>query len=221
MTWESLGKALDKVQQGSLTLFVALSQFARIADLADGILRHRIRQVTVHTTRTEISCVHARTGHRFGHIEHVFALAERVDEHRRATAVVPVRAEPHQMVGNARQFGKHHPNVLGAQWHLNPKELFDREAEPMLIAQHGAVIKPIHVGQGLHEGLVLSQFFGCAVQQTDVRIGTLDHLTIEFQHQAKHAMRSWMLGSKVERVVLDFSHVVRSTARSRRQRRPP
>jgi hypothetical protein len=50
------------------------------------------------------------------------------------------------------------------------------------------------------------------MQQADMRISALDHLAIELQHQAQHPMRSRMLGAKIERVVLDFSHQAASIA---------
>jgi hypothetical protein len=44
------------------------------------------------------------------------------------------------------------------------------------------------------------------VQQADVRIGALHHFAVEFEHQTQHAVRSRMLRSEVQRVVLDVSH---------------
>ena len=45
------------------------------------------------------------------------------------------------------------------------------------------------------------------MQQPDVRIGALDHLAVELQHQPQHAVRRRMLGAEVHCVVLDLSHV--------------
>jgi hypothetical protein len=41
------------------------------------------------------------------------------------------------------------------------------------------------------------------VQQADVRVGALDDLAVEFEHQAQHAVRGRVLGPEVQRVVLD------------------
>jgi hypothetical protein len=40
-----------------------------------------------------------------------------------------------------------------------------------------------------------------------VRIGALDNFTVELKHQTQHAVGGRVLGTKVERVVFDFSHV--------------
>jgi hypothetical protein len=44
------------------------------------------------------------------------------------------------------------------------------------------------------------------MQETNVRVGALDDLAIEFQHQAQHAVGGWVLRPKIERVVFDLSH---------------
>jgi len=45
-----------------------------------------------------------------------------------------------------------------------------------------------------------------SVQQADVRVGALDHLAVELQHQAQHAVRRRVLRAEVERVVADLGH---------------
>jgi hypothetical protein len=44
------------------------------------------------------------------------------------------------------------------------------------------------------------------VQQADVRVGALDDLAVQFQHQAQHAVRGRVLRAEVQRVVLDLGH---------------
>jgi hypothetical protein len=41
-----------------------------------------------------------------------------------------------------------------------------------------------------------------------VRIGALDDLAVEFEHQPQHTVRRRMLGPEVQRVVLDLGHGV-------------
>src|SRR5690606_36115092 len=65
-----------------------------------------------------------------------------------------------------------------------------------------------HVRQGLQIGFVLGQFLGRAVQKPDMRVGSLDDLAVELEYKPQHAVRGRMLGTKVECVVLDFSHVL-------------
>jgi hypothetical protein len=59
----------------------------------------------------------------------------------------------------------------------------------VLVAHHGHVIQPVHVADALVVGLALRQLLGGAVQQADVRVGALDHLTVELEHQPQHAVR--------------------------------
>ena len=54
--------------------------------------------------------------------------------------------------------------------------------------------------------LRLGELLGGAVQQADVRIGALDHLAVELEHEAQHAVRGRVLRAEVQRVVLDVSH---------------
>ena len=150
--------------------------------------------------------MHARAGHGLVHVEQVFALPEGVDQDGRAAAVIAVRAQPHQVVQQTRDFREHHADVLGANRHLDAQQLFDGQAVRVLIAHHRHIVQPVHIRQRLDVGLGFGQLFGRAVQQTDVRVGTLDHLAVELQHQTQHTVRSRVLGSEIQGVVLDFSH---------------
>jgi hypothetical protein len=59
----------------------------------------------------------------------------------------------------------------------------------VLVAHHRHVVETVHVGHRLQEGARLGQLLGAAMQQADVRVGALDDLAVEFQHQAQHAVR--------------------------------
>ncbi len=50
------------------------------------------------------------------------------------------------------------------------------------------------------------------MQQPDVRIGLLDDLAFQLQHQAQHAVRSRMLRTEVQREIADLSHVATPVA---------
>ena len=53
---------------------------------------------------------------------------------------------------------------------------------------------------------VLGELLRRAVQQADVRIGALDDLAVELQHEPQHAVRRRVLRPEVHRVVADLSH---------------
>ena len=103
--------------------------------------------------------------------------------------------QPHEVVEHARDFGKHHTDVLRANRHIKAHELFNGQAIRMLVAHHGHIVEAVHVGQGLQIGFALGQFFSGPVQQADVRVGTLHHFAIELQDEAQHTVRRWMLRS--------------------------
>ena len=152
--------------------------------------------------------MHARAGDGLVHVKQHFALAEAVNQHIHRTAVNAVRAQPHQVVEQARDLGEHHPDVLRANRHLDAHHFLDGQAVSMLVGHHRDVIESVHIGQRLDVGLAFGELFGGAVQQADMRISALDHLAVEFEHQAQNAVSGRMLRPKIERVVFDFSHVV-------------
>ena len=162
--------------------------------------------------------MHARARRRLVHVEQVLALAEAVDEDVHRAAVEAVRAEPHQVVHQARDLGEHDADVLRADRHVDAEQLLDRQAVGVLVAHHRDVVEPVHVGQRLDVGARLGQLLGGAVQQADVRIGALDHLAVELEHEAQHAVRRRMLRPEVQGVVLDVGHVgdVSESVRGRR-----
>ena len=54
--------------------------------------------------------------------------------------------------------------------------------------------------------LRFGELLGGAMQQADVRVGALDHLAVELEHEAQHAVRRRVLRAEVQRVVLDLGH---------------
>jgi hypothetical protein len=150
--------------------------------------------------------VHARPRHRLVHVEQVLAFAEAVDEDVHRAAIQTVRAEPQQVVQQARDLAEHDADVLRALGYLDAKQFLDGQAVGVLVGHHRHVVEAVHVGQGLDEGLAFGQLLGGPVQQADVRIGALDHLAVELEHQPQHPVGGRVLGPEVERVVLDLRH---------------
>ncbi len=95
---ETLREVVDEVQQRALTVLVHASDRLGVLDLADLVLRHRVRQIAVHATRTEVGRVHARTRNRFVHVKEVFTLTEAVDQDVDGATVETVGAQPHQVI---------------------------------------------------------------------------------------------------------------------------
>jgi len=167
-----------------LAVFVQGGNAARIANLAGLELRHAVRQITVNTAWSEISRVHACAGNGFIHVKERLALTEGIDQDRGRTAIVRVRAQPHEVIEQARDLGKHHTDVLRALGDFQAEHALDGQAVGVLVTHHRNVIETIHVRQRLDVGLRLGQLFCGAMQQSNMGIGALYHLTVHLEDQA-------------------------------------
>jgi hypothetical protein len=203
---EAAGKAFDEVEHRTLADFVQLVHGALAAHQRRFVLRHRVRQIAVHAARTVVGRVHARARDRFVHVEQVFAVAEGVQEGAHRADVECVRAQPHQVVQDARDLVEHGADVLRADRHVDAEQALDGQYVTVLVAHHRDVVEAVHVRHRLKVGAGLGQLFGAAVQQADVRVGALDDLAVQLQHQAQHAVRCRVLRTEVQGVILKLSH---------------
>ena len=119
-----------------------------------------------------------------------------------------MRTQPQQVIQDTGNLVKHDTDVLCTQRRLDTEQFFDRQHIAVLVAHHGHVIEPVHVTDTLVIRLALGQFFGAAMQQTDMRVGALDHLAVHFQHQAQHAVCGRMLRPEVQGEITNFRHVL-------------
>ena len=71
---------------------------------------------------------------------------------------------------------------------VEAEQLFHREAEGVLLVHRRDIIEPVEIRDRLLVGLVFDQLFGAAMEQPDMRIDAVDHLAVEFQHEAQHAV---------------------------------
>ena len=78
------------------------------------------------------------------------------------------------------------------------EQLFRREAEGVLLVHRRDIVEPVEIGDRLQIGLVLDQLLGAAMQEPDMRIDALDHLAVELEHQAQHAVRRRMLRPEID-----------------------
>src|SRR5216684_6612443 len=107
------------------------------------------------------------------------------------------------MIEDSGDLGEQHPNVLRAGRRSDSHQLFDRERESVLLAHRRYVVEPVEIRYCLQVGLVLDQLFGAAVQQTDMRVGTLDDLSIHLEDEPHDAVCRRMLRPEIHHVVLD------------------
>jgi len=141
--------------------------------------------------------VQARSRDRLVAVHQVFALAEAVQEHAHGADIKRVRAEPHQVVQDARDLIEQRADVLRTDRCLDAEQLLDGAHVAVLVAHHGHVVQPVHVADTLVERLGLGELLGAAVQQPDVRVGAVDDLAVHLEHQAQHAVRGRVLRTEV------------------------
>lgn len=113
-------------------------------------------------------------------------------------------------------------DVLRAEGDLDAHQLLDGERVRVLLRHHRDVVEAVKVGQRLGAArggrggagagrrdsgteerlvdalcLVLDQLFRAAVEEPNVRVGLEDHLAVELENQAEHAVRGGVLGAEV------------------------
>ena len=127
------------------------------------------RRLHRHAADAEVRRHHALAADRLEQTQHVFALAEAIQEHGHRADVHGVRAQPDQVRVDARQLVQQHAHPLRARRNLQPQQLLHRQAVRQVVG-HGAEIIDA-VGQR-HDLLVELGFAGlldAGVQDTRCR----------------------------------------------------
>src|SRR5690606_29652030 len=191
---ETVGEVFDEIEQRTGSGLVHEADFLLAAVLGVAlVLGHGVGKIAIDPARTVVGRVHARPGHRLVDVHEIFALTEGIEEHRHGPHVERVRTERHQVVQNTRDLVEHHADVLGPQGNSYAQQPLNRHDVGVLVAHHGDVVETVHVRQRLQIGTMLGQFFGGTVQQTDVRVSTLNDFAVHLEHQAQHAVRRRVL----------------------------
>ena len=199
---------IEEIEHRAFAPRVQALQLAALAPRMLAVLRHAVRQVAVDAAGAVVRGVHARARHRLVAVHQLLALAERVEEHRHRAEVERVGSDPHEVVQDARDLVEHGADVLRADRRLDAEQLLDRAHVAVLVAHHRHVIQAIHVADRLVERLRLGELLGRAMQQADVRVGTLHDFAVELEHEAQHAVGRRMLRPEIHRVVADLLHGV-------------
>ena len=109
-----------------------------------------------------------------------------------------MRAQPHQMTADARQFGQHHPHPLRVGRDFDLQQLFHRQGVGQIVSKVGQVVHA--VGQRHHLLPVerLGLLLDAGMQEPDIRFGPADDLAIQFEDDPQHAMRGRVLRPHVQ-----------------------
>src|SRR6266403_615517 len=163
----------------------------------------------MHAANPEIVGMHAGARGALVKYHELFALFKTPQRRRQGANV-------HRLGGNVEQIREQpsdlaiqHADQLASSGNRDAKQLFGRQAERMFLVHRRNIVEPIEVGQRLQVGFMLDQFFGTAMEQTDMGIDAPDYLTVEFQDEAQHPVRRRMLRSKIDREIAErsFGHV--------------
>ena len=161
------------------------------------------RQVARDPARAVVVGVQAGARHPLVELHQLLALLEAPEQGRHGPDVERQRGDVEEMVEDAGDLVVQHPDPFGPLRDLDPEQVLDREHVGVLLGERRDVVEAVEVADALDVGPVLDQLLGAAMQQADVRVGALDDLAVELEHEAQHAVRGRMLGPEVQGVVLE------------------
>ncbi len=148
--------------------------------------------------------MHSSAGYRLVAVHQLFAFPECIEHHGHGAQVQRAGSDVHEVIEDTGDLIEHRADVLCPDGRLDSQKGFNRTYVGVFIAHHGYVVQPIHVADGLVEGLGLRQLFGTPVQQAHMRIRAHNGLAIHLKHKAQYPMCRRMLGAEVHHVVPDL-----------------
>ena len=96
------------------------------------------------------------------------------------------------------QLAAKHAQRLAARRQRPAHEFFDGAGVGHVVGQRREVVQTVRVGHELVVVHVFGDLLVAAVQEADIGLGLVDHLAVEFQHQAQHAVGRRVGGPHVE-----------------------
>src|SRR5690606_31514894 len=167
-------------------------------DPRTNILDKLLGQILMDATRTEVCGVHARAGSTLVEHHQLLALFKAPQRRGQSTNIHGLRRHVQDVRHDAADLAVEHADQLAALRHLNTEQTLNCQAESVLLVHRRAIVQTVQIWDSLQVCLVLHQLLGAAMQQPDMRISTINNLTIELQNEAKNAVRCWMLRAKVD-----------------------
>ena len=155
-------------------------------------------QVAVDAADPEVVEEHPLAGQRSEHIDDLVAFDERPQDRRQATQIQRHPAQEEGMAGDAVEFRREDPDVLGPARDLHVHQLLEGEDRRPFVEQCADVLEWVRIADRLVVVGVLAQLLDATVQVAQDRIEVDDLLAIELQDDAEHAVGRWMLGTHVD-----------------------
>src|SRR6516225_5440786 len=159
------------------------------------------RQILVHAADTKERCVHARARRALVEHHQLFALFETPQRRCKRTDVHRLRGDVEKMRQETADLAVENADQLAATRYLDAEQLFGRKTKRVLLVHRGDIVEPVEIRNRLQIGLLLDQLLGTAMQETDMWIDALDHLSVQFQDKAQNSVSGGMLRSEVDRKV--------------------
>src|SRR5688572_2939944 len=146
------------------------------------------RKVHHQSADTKIGWRESSTGGGLDQVHYLLAFAEAVEEDGHRANIERVRAEPHEVRGDALNLAHQNANRLCALRNFEAKQLFTRHYVSEVVAERIEIIHPVGDDDPLLVLLVLEQLLHARVEIADVR-GCFDHhLAVEHEFQTQHAV---------------------------------
>ena len=187
----------------------------RLGDLDEKIADHldRLGRNVVHQPADAgVAVREPRAAHRLEDVVERLAGIEGVNEVGERAGVEARRPVAQEMVGNPRQLGDKHANVLAARRHFDAHQLFDRLVPGHVVGHRRNVVHAVGDRHVLIVIQLLAELFEARVQITDVRHGVDHGLAYELQHQPQRRVRGRMLRTEIQRPHVRLRLVVRKVA---------
>ena len=160
------------------------------------------RQVVLQAADACVGVMHARAGHRLDEVLHHLAFAERVEQRRDRAELQRIGAHEHEVVHDPVPLGEHRADPLRPVGHLDLAQTLDRDRPSELVVERRQPVVTVHQHERLARVAELGKLLRAAVHVTDDRLGTLDDLAVELDHNAEHPVRGRVLRTDVEDHVL-------------------
>src|SRR5271157_3394567 len=150
------------------------------------------------STNAEVRGHHALARNRFEQAQHVFTLAEAIEEDRHGADVQRVRSQPYQVGVDAGQLVQHDADPLRARRDIKPQQLLHRQAVSQVVGHGAEIINAIGERHHLLVELGLAGLLDARVQIPDIGHHPHDGFAVNLQQQPEHAMGRRVLRTHVQ-----------------------
>ncbi|KPC00018.1 Uncharacterized protein AC506_1613 [Pseudomonas syringae pv. maculicola str. M6] len=140
----------------------------------------------------------AEAGDGLDHGVGFLAVGEREEHRRHGANVLNVGAQEQQVAGDTEELGHHDADDVDFLWHLDARQLLDREHVRQVVHHAAEVIDTVGVRDEAVPGLTLGHFLGTTVVVTNVRNAVDDFFAVQLQDDAECTVSRRVVRPQVE-----------------------